>query len=57
MNESISRTMEKTEVWSANSLAVVERLWLRSFMYIEIKSGPKIDPWSTPASTGDQDSQ
>ena len=41
------------EVSSANSLAVDERLWLWSFMYIRKKS-PTIDPWGTPASPGDQ---
>ena len=53
MDESISWTMEKTEVSSANSLA--DYLWLRSFMYIRKKSGPKIDPWGIPASIGDQE--
>ena len=43
------------EVSSANSLAVDERLWLWSFMYIRKNSGPKIDPWGTPASIGDQE--
>ena len=38
MDESISSTMEKTELSSANSFAVDERLWLRSFMYIRKKS-------------------
>ena len=55
MDESISWTMEKTEVSSANSLTVDERLWLKSFMYIRKKSDTKIDPWGTPASTGDQE--
>ena len=55
MDESISWTMEKTEVSSANSLAVDERLWLKSFIYIRKKSGPKIDPWGTPASSGHQE--
>ena len=52
MDESISWTMEKTEVSSANSFAVDERLWLRSFIYIRKKSGPKTDPSGTPASIG-----
>ena len=47
--------MEKTEVSSANSFAVDEWLWLRSFMYIRKESGPKIDPLSTPAIIGDQE--
>ena len=47
--------MEKTQVSTTNSFAVDERLWLRSFMYIRKKSGPKIDPWGTPASIGDQE--
>ena len=47
--------MEKTEVSSASSLTVDERLWLKSFMYIREKSGPKIDPWGTPARTGDKE--
>ena len=47
--------MEKTEVSSANSLTVDERLWFKSFMYIRKKSGPKIDPWGMSASTGDQE--
>ena len=55
MDELISWTMEKTEVSSANILAVDERLWLKSFMYIRKKSCPKIDPWGTPPSTGDQE--
>ena len=55
MDELISWTIEKTEVSSASSLAVDERLWLKSFMYIRKKSDPKIDPWGTPASTGDQE--
>ena len=55
MVESISWTMEKTEASSVNSLTVDERLWLKSFMYIRKKSGPKIDHWGTPASTGDQE--
>ena len=55
MDELISWTMEKTEVSSANSFAVDERLWLRSFIYIRKKSGPKTDPWGTPASIGDQE--
>ena len=54
MDVSISWTVEKTEVSSTNSLAVDERLWLKSFTYIRKKSGPKIDPWHTAASTGDQ---
>ena len=56
MDESISWTMEKTAVSSANSLAVDERLWLRSIMYIIKKSSLKIDPSGTPASIGDQES-
>ena len=53
MNELISWTMEKTEVLSAKSFAVDERLWLRSFIYVRKKSGPKIDPRGTSASIGD----
>ena len=49
VDELISWTMEKTEESSANSLAVDERLWLKSFMYIRKKIDPKIDPWGTPA--------
>ena len=55
MDWSISWTMKKAELPSANSLVVDERLWLRSFMYIRKKSGPKIDPWGTSGSTGDQE--
>ena len=52
MDESILWTMDKTKVSSANSFAVDERLWLRSFIYIRKKSDPKTDPWGTPASIG-----
>ena len=55
MNELISWTMEKTEVLSAKSFAVDEILWLRSFIYVRKKSGPKIDPWGTSASIGDEE--
>ena len=55
MDKSIPWTTEKTEVSSANSYVVDERLWLRSFMYIRKKSGPKIDPWVTTASIGEQE--
>ena len=55
MDESISWTTEKIGISLANSFAVDERLWLRSFMNIRKKSDPKIVPWSTPASIGDQE--
>ena len=55
MDESISWTTEKTEVSSANSFAVDERFWLRSFIYVRKKSSPKTDPWGTSASIGDQE--
>ena len=48
-------TMEKTEVPSANSLTVDERLWRKLFMFIRKMNDPKIDPWGTPASIGDQE--
>ena len=47
--------MEKIEVSSVNSFTVDERLCFRSFMYIRKMSGPKIDPWATPANIGDQE--
>ena len=47
--------MEKTDVSSANSFTVDERLLPRSFMYIRLNSGPKIVPWATPASIGDHE--
>ena len=55
MDESRSWTMEKTEVSLADSFAVDERLWLRSFMYTRNTSGPKIDSWGTPPSISDQE--
>ena len=36
--------MEKTDVSSANSFTVGEKLLPRSFMYIRENGGPKIDP-------------
>ena len=52
MDEFISWTIGETEVSSANSCAVDERLWLRSFMYIRKESGPiggeEVTHWYLP---------
>ena len=45
----------KIDLSSASSFTVDERLLLRSFMYIRKNSGPKIQPWGTPASIGDHE--
>ena len=47
--------MEKIDVSSTNSFTIDERLLPRSFMYIRKNSGPKIEPWGTPASIGDHE--
>ena len=47
--------MEKIDASSANSFTVDEILLPRSFMYIRKNSGPKIEPWGTPASIGDHE--
>ena len=44
--------MKKTDVSSANSFTVDERLLPRSFMYIRKNSGLEIEPWGIPASIG-----
>lgn len=45
--------MEKVDVSPVNNFAIDERLLLRSFMCIRKKIGLKIEPWVTPANTGD----
>ena len=42
--------MEKRDASSANSFTVDEGLLPRSFLYIRKNSGPKKEPWGTPAS-------
>ena len=41
----------KTEVSSANSLALDDKPSGISLMQIKTSNGPKIDPWGTPALT------
>ena len=49
----MSWTMEKMDASAADNFAVDGRLVCRSFMHIRKNSGPKIEPWGTPASIGD----
>ena len=44
--------MENNDVSSANSFTVDVMSTDRSLMYIKKKNGPKMDPCSTPAFTG-----
>ena len=47
-----SLTIEKRDVSSAKSFALDFNSSGKSLMYIRNSSGPKIDPWGTPAKTG-----
>ena len=51
----ISWTTEQIKVPSAKSLAVGDRFLDKSLIYTKNNRGPKIDPWGTPASTGDHE--
>ena len=42
---------------SAKSLAVPDRFLDRPLIYTKNHRGPKIDPWGTPASTGDHEDE
>ena len=45
------KTAENSEVSSAKSFAFNYKSFVKSFIYIKNKSGPKIDPSGTPALT------
>ena len=50
-DKSLSNITEKRDVSSANSLGFETRFSDKSFIYIKKSSGPRIEPWGTPAST------
>ena len=47
----LSNIIEKRNVSPANSLEFETRFSDKSFIYIKESSGPRIEPWGTPAST------
>ena len=50
-DKSLSNITEKRDVSSANSLGFETRFSDKSFIHIKKSSGPRIEPWGTPAST------
>ena len=50
-DKSLSNITEKRDASSANSLGFETRFSDKSFIYINKSSGPRMEPWGSPAST------